>query len=1072
MTEKTFHIYRSSAGSGKTRTLAKEYLKLALRYPEYFRYILAMTFTNKSTQEMKDRIIRYLDDFVKGKSEDLSAEILHDFELEGRTFTPAQFKDRSREVLSLILHHYSQFSISTIDAFFQRVIRSFTRETNLLGNFRLEVDNDMVLEEVIDQVMDNLTDDDELRGWVLEFSLERLVEGKDWDIRSALLDFSKEIFKEEFKAIEDQVLRVTENKEFFKSTRIKLQSVVKQFENKVYQEARALLKEFHDHNLSVTDFKYGKSGSIYSYIAGLENEIKLPGTRVMAMLVDAREWPSKTGNAALIVSMGNQRWLQQLAALVGYIEKESISYFSAEQALRNLYVFGLLSDISKTLREYLRENNLMLLSDAPQFLQGIMQGQDTSFIYEKVGSFYRHFLIDEFQDTSGFQWKNILPLVRNGIAQNYRSLIVGDIKQSIYRWRGGDLNILQEKVKDDVGELMIDTFPLDTNYRSAGNVVNFNNTVFAAASEIIGKETGTTFPQESYGDAAQKLFRNPDKGYISVQFIEAAEAAKNEPTEEEGEKAGKVRFEDLSLERLPGIVEDLQQKGVALRDIAFLVRDNSEGQMIAQYFMQYRSSPQAKPEYKYDVVSNESLRLDQAASVVVLINAMRLLEDGKNLIARAQLAYEYQKLWPQQAFPNQHKLFSNSKTKEFAKLVPLPFTEQRDVLAALPLVELVENLIHMFNLGKLSTEIAYLQAFQDVVIEFGMREKSDLASFLQWWDDNKHKKSIQVAGGVDAAQIITIHKSKGLQFNYVIIPFLNWELNHPPMKSPILWCRSDETLFKDIGFLPLKYSSKLENTCFHEYYTEERKRIYLDNLNLLYVAFTRAEHGLIAFAPYSKSGSINHIGKLTQRVIEGSMQLQQHWSAANKMLTIGTIEVQRTEIRPSNSLILRNYYITPWRERLQVRTRGREFFQQTEKRKKINYGIFLHTLMARIKTEQDIVLTLEQAIKEGLIHQDERSAIEESIHWIVKHPSLREAFAEDILSKREASLIMPDGSERRIDRIVIKDKRALLIDYKTGAPKTEDEHQVKEYLTILKSMGLEEVKGYLVYVNERVCKAV
>ncbi|HEY9049091.1 MAG TPA: UvrD-helicase domain-containing protein [Ohtaekwangia sp.] len=1069
MTEKIFHIYRSSAGSGKTRTLAKEYLKLALRYPEYFRYILAMTFTNKSTQEMKDRIIRYLDDFVKGKSEDLATEIINDFNAEGRIFTPKQFADRSREVLSLILHHYSQFSVSTIDAFFQRVIRSFTRETNLLGNFRLEVDNDLVLEEVIDQVMDNLSDDEELRGWVLEFSLERLVEGKDWDIRAALLDFSKEIFKEEFKAIEDQVLRITENKEFFKSIRVKLQQVVKEFESRVLQTSRNLLKEFHAHGLSISDFKYGKTGSIYSYVAGLEEEIKLPGVRVMNMLQDSSEWPApKNSNASLIISKAEQQWRGELAALVEFIEQQQVSYNSAEQALRNLYVFGLLSDISKTLREYLRENNLMLLSDAPQFLRGVMQEQDTSFIYEKVGSFYRHFLIDEFQDTSGFQWKNLLPLIKNGIAQNYKSLIVGDIKQSIYRWRGGDLNILQEKVKEDVGIQMIDIFPLDTNYRSAGNVVTFNNALFEAAANIIGKETGTDFPQESYRDASQKLFRHPEKGYISVQFIDAAEA---EPRSDDPNNKP-AKFEELALEQLPLQLETLQAKGIALRDIAFLVRDNSEGQSIAQYFMQYRSSADAKPQYKYDVVSNESLRLDQAASVVVLINAMRLLEDPRNLIARAQLSYEYQKLWPQQAFPNLHKLFSQSKTKDFAKLVPSPFTEQEDILAALPLVELIETLIHLFNLGKLSTEIAYLQAFQDVVLEFSMREKSDLASFLQWWEENKHKRSIQVAGGVDAAQIITIHKSKGLQFRYVIIPFLHWELNHPPMKSPILWCRSDEPLFKDIGYLPLKYSSKLENTTFREYYTEERKRIYLDNLNLLYVAFTRAEHGLIALAPYAKSGSVNHAGKLTMRAIESSDSLQPYWSAERKSLTIGTIDDEAPSPVRGESLVLKSYPITPWRERLQIRTRGKEFFQETEKRRKINYGIFLHALMARIRTQADIAITMEQAVKEGLIQHDESVIIEESVRWIVMHPSLRKAFSEEASLKREASLIMPDGSERRIDRMAILDNQAWLIDYKTGAPKLEDERQIKEYISILQTMGLHEVKAFLVYVNERECKTV
>src|SRR6478609_2955482 len=262
---KPFTIYRSSAGSGKTRTLAKEYLKLALRYPEYYRFILAMTFTNKSTQEMKDRIIFYLNEFAEGNSADLSKEILEEYKAEGFEFPPALLKKKSKEVLSLILHHYSQFSISTIDAFFQRIIRSFTRETGLLGNFRLEIDNDLVLEEVINQLMEELTDNEELRGWVMDFSLDRLEEGQDWDIRSALLTFSKEIFKEEFKAIEDDVLAVTSNRTFFKDFKQRLQREVNSVRKGVQSNAKKLLDEFHAHNLTVSDFYYGESGSIYKY---------------------------------------------------------------------------------------------------------------------------------------------------------------------------------------------------------------------------------------------------------------------------------------------------------------------------------------------------------------------------------------------------------------------------------------------------------------------------------------------------------------------------------------------------------------------------------------------------------------------------------------------------------------------------------------------------------------------------------------------------------------------------------------------------------------------------------------
>ncbi len=1062
---KPFNVYRSSAGSGKTRTLAKEYLKLALRYPEYYRFILAMTFTNKSTQEMKDRIIFYLNDFTQGKSEDLSTEILAEYGAEGFSFPAEMLKEKSKEVLSLILHHYSQFSVSTIDAFFQRIIRSFTRETGLLGNFRLEIDNALVLEEVIDLLMEELTDNEELRGWVLDFSLNRLVDGQDWDVRSALLNFSTEIFKEEFKAIEDDVLAVTGNRTFFKDFKQQLQQEVHSVKNKIGADAKKLLDEFHAHHLTVSDFYYGESGSIYKYVTKLiEGEITLPGSRVQTGLDDLDKWAASKADKKLIRSLAEQGWHAQLTSIVQYIDEHREAYHSAEQALKNLYAFGLLSDISKTLKNYLSDNNMMLLSDAPRFLNKLMDEQEASFIYEKVGSFYRHFLVDEFQDTSDFQWRNILPLVRNGISQNYKSLIVGDIKQSIYRWRGGDLNILQEKVKGDVGELMIDTFPLDTNYRSAENLVNFNNALFSTASKIISNEIETSFPQQVYEDVSQKNFKFKDKGYIKIEFLSSDTTAQGADDET-------LKFAELSLARLPAIVEALQEKKVALQDIAFLVRDNKEGQKIAQHFMAFRSSPQAKPNVKYDVVSNESLRLDQASSVLILINAMRLIDDESNRIARAHLAYEYQKMWQPNAFPNYHEIFLKSHTLHFEKLVPQSFVHQHHVLSALPLLELVENLIYIFRLGELNLEIAYLQAFQDLILEFSQRERSDLSSFLVWWEENKHKKSIQVASGINAAQIITIHKSKGLQFKYVIIPFLDWELNHQGNKSPILWCKTDEALFKDAGYIPIKYTQALEQTYFKEYYKQERQRIYLDNLNLLYVAFTRAEEGLIAYAPLPKKNtSFSHVGQLVKQTIENSEFLKGNWTSENNSFAQGEIEVLGNPLKKEfESLVLKKYPVTPWRDRLQVRRQGGDFFTISEKRKKINEGIFLHTLLSRLHIAEDSAHVIDQAIVEGLIRESEKQSITETIKWIVDHPSLHVSFTKSSTLKAEASLLLPDGSEKRIDRLTMNDGHAILIDYKTGAPSRKDEDQVKTYMHILKSMNMNSIKGFLVYVSERKC---
>jgi ATP-dependent helicase/nuclease subunit A len=1060
--KKPFHIYRSSAGSGKTRTLAREYILLALCSPHYFRHILAMTFTNKSTQEMKDRILHYLSDFSKEKSEDLSQEILLQLSSESKEWTPQKIKERSKEVLDLLLHHYSDFSISTIDAFFQRIIRSFAQETRMVGNFRLEVDNDLVLEEVVNLLMDELNDNVELRGWVLEFSMEQLMEGKNWDIRSLLMDFSKQIFTEDFKKVEEEVLAVTSDKEFFKALKSNLWKEVKIFESSVFADAKELLSEFQKNGLSASDFKYGKSGSVYSYIEKIAHTIELPGARVTKALGDVAEWPSSSSaQKELIASFAQKRWLPKLAAIIELLERELKKYLSARLVLDNLYSFGLLSDISRTVKSYLAENNLMLLSDSSKFLSTMMDEQDASFLYEKVGSFYRHFLVDEFQDTSGLQWSNLKPLIQNGLAQNYKSMIVGDIKQSIYRWRGGDLTILQEKVRQDIGEAMVSQHTLDTNYRSDGNLVQFNNSLFQTASQLIAEQTGTSFPQKAYEDSGQKEFHPSDKGFVKIEFLEASEEAD-----------GKTSFDESALQRLPPLLENLQEQGVRLKDVAFLVRDKKDGRQIAQCFIEYRSSAAAKPNLRYDVVSNESLLLDQSTSVLVLINAMQLLENSDHSIARAHLAYEYQKLFPSQAFINEHLIFVNSTSKDFYKWIAPSFAEQRATLSALPLVEMVESLIYIFKLGSLATEIPFLQSFQDVVLEFVQREKSDLTSFLLWWQDNKHKKSIQVAGGVDAAQIITIHKSKGLQFSYVIIPFLDWELNHRGNKAPILWCKSDQFLFKEAGYLPIKYKSNLAETYFREQYDTERQRIYLDNLNLLYVAFTRAENGLIAFAPTVKTTAMSHVGQLVRRAVEKNEHLQSYWDANSNQLQIGKIDHPGQKEEAAPSLTLRHYPVSPWRERLVVRTEGKDFFQQNQKREKINYGIFFHSLMSSIKVKEDVEREVDGAIRGGRIAEADRNAVLTTIAWLMDNTLLKNCFDKSARIKTEAIMFLPDGTERRVDRFAVKDEVAFVIDYKTGAKKEQDIIQIKEYIRAIGMMDYKEVKGYLVYINERQCQEI
>lgn len=1012
---------------------------------------------------MKDRILHYLSDFAKGESAELAAEIMREEASEGIILKPADLQKKSEEALTLLLHRYSEFSISTIDAFFQRIIRSFTRETGLLGNFRLEVDNAFVMEEVIALLMSQLSANPDLRGWVLEFSMEKLMDGKDWDVRQALLEFAQKIEKEDFKAIEESVLRVTEDKTFFRSFRKRLTDQRNAIEKNVFEQAQQLMKEIEANQLTSDDFN-GKSTGIYSYIKKLSREILLPSNTVSEIVQHAEKWPHKSSpRLQVVLSQAKNKWQPRLRDVVAFIEENMELYHSISCVLRNLYSFGLISDILRTQRKYLSDENLMLLSDASQFLNKLMHEQDTSFIYEKVGSFYRHFLLDEFQDTSGLQWKNLLPLIQNGISQNYSSLIVGDVKQSIYRWRGGDLSILQNQLERDIHPSLTATHTLDTNYRSNGLVVTFNNSFFNTAADLIALQSDSPFSKEAYREAEQKIAVKPDEGYVRIQFLE---------TEEEDES-----FQDRSLARLPKLVEELQEKGVPLKDIAFLVRDNREGRWIANRFMEYRSSAEANDKYRYDVVSNESLMVDRASCVLVLLSALRILEDADHQIARAHLAFEYQKIWPTKAFADWNEIFTESKTAAFAKWMPPAFMQQRNRLAALPLFEMVENLIQIFNLGSVTDEVIYLQSFQDIIQEFSQREKNDLTSFLSWWELNREKKSVQVAGGVDAAQIITIHKAKGLQFKYVIIPFLDWELGHS-IKEVLLWCKSDHPLLREAGYMPVRYASILKSTVFKEDYREETQRVNLDNLNLLYVAFTRAELGLIAFAPdvrKNKQGELklSHVGQLTFQIIEHNKAWASHWLPNEKILEIGVLQHPTDDADKSEqTLSLKNYLVTTWRDRLQVRTRGMEFFTPNEKREKINYGIFLHAILSKVKTRADIEPSMVRALQQGIINESERSELEELVQWVVQIPQLQPCFDAKAQCKMEATLLTTDGFEKRIDRVAMMGTTAYVVDYKTGERTAKDVAQVKEYMQLLQGMGWKNVMGYLVYVQDKECVEV
>ena len=1059
---KTFSIYRSSAGSGKTRTLAKAYLRLALQFRnDYFKHILAVTFTNKASQEMKDRILEYLDAFARGHGNALAAELQQELNMDGQTF-----RQHSQEAQSMVLHHYDDFAISTIDAFFQKVIRSFIREAGLVGDYRLEVDQDAVLEEVVNNLIDELGDNKQLTEWVVEFAKENLENERSWDVRYSLIEFAKEIFREEFKDIEDQVNKATSENDFFRKLRSQLWAVKNDFINDVSLPARECLQVIGAKGWTDEDIKYGKNSGLLTFLktnayARVINKCKSPGQRIINEFTIPENWPNKKfAGAATMVMVAREELVPRLEKILTVFEEKYKLALSAEVALQNMYVFGLISDIARKLKEYKDENNLMLLADAPKFLNGVIRDSDTPFIYEKVGSFYRNYLIDEFQDTSGLQWQNFQPLIVNSLDQGYSSLVVGDVKQAIYRWRGGDLNLLQEKIIDLIGADRVDVQELDNNFRSASSIVEFNNSLFKVASGILSRQSGVPLSTRAYEDVTQKTCTH-ESGLVEVQFIP------DETADSAGENEG-LSWKDVALQALPKTLEKLQEQGIALKDIAILVRKNDEGQRIAAFLLQYKDSGEAKPNCSYDVVSNESLRIDGASSVNLLLGAMRYLLNADDSIARAQLGYEFARLHE----PNRElsEVFMVSRQTVFENNLPPAFTKAKTVLKKLPLIELTETLIDIFRLGKMTGELVYLQAFQDIVLEFSSRERNDLGAFLEWWEGNKHKKSIQISGDVNAVQILTIHKSKGLQFKYVLIPFCSWSLDHERWQAPNLWVQSQEGPFAEAGYLPVRYSGTLAETFFSDFYAQERTKIFLDNLNLLYVAFTRPECALLVWAPaVANRGAKGSIAELLYQAIQVDEGLRAHWNEGHLLWRAGTWEVKGSAApKHLNAVHLTEYLSSPWRDKLVIRQSGASWFEDASdlKRDKVKYGIYMHAVLSRMHYSDEMSEALSRIVNEGLITASEQESLAMQLKEILKNPRIAGWFTRDWQVRTEVPILLPAGEEHRIDRLLITAKRAVVVDFKTGAHKKSDEKQVTQYMDILRLMNYVDVEGYLLYLGK------
>jgi ATP-dependent exoDNAse (exonuclease V) beta subunit len=1090
-----FKVFRSSAGSGKTYRLAFEYLKLALKDPGYYRRILAVTFTNKATNEMKARIIKFLFDIANNEAEEELIEKLGG-ELEIDRY---QLYDRARITLIRILHGYSYFSVSTIDSFFQRIINAFSRDLGIHGGYHLEFDIGHVQEEVIDSLFIDLDDDAALKKWLVQFAMSKIESNRSWDIRYDIRQLAGQLFFESFSTYYDAIgERIRDTRQLTDVLR-NIRKERDRFKDKFEKLGRQGLDNIQEYGLELTDFSRGITGpaGLFYKLAG-NQKVNVSNTYLNDALYSVDAWFTKKSKKQDTITKVLHDGLLDLFEKTFKLYKDDIikdnTYHEAQKYYYNL---GILSNLMKGLKKYREDNEVVLISDLSHLLRVVIGENDAPFIYEKVGSFYNHFLIDEFQDTSRFQWANFLPLVMNSLSAGMFNMVVGDVKQSIYRWRGGDWEILQNQVDTDVGQYHVDHEPLSKNWRSLENIVLFNNTLFQILPALLKEkfvgdinelyETGLQpmiMPysnrfEDAYRDIRQDLPGSKTykhKGLVEIKFLKT-----------EAEETDGLDWRDKVLHEIVIRIKALQDQHYSLNDIAILVRTKEEGRKIANHLLDYKKNKETDPKYHFDVISSESLYLKASPAINVIINFIRLVINHNDLIATANFYYWVAVLKDNDSKIDYGDVFRKISDPDAQIRLNTTYLAINDYLnfekyRSVPLIDLIEEISLLFHLSGHKEEGAYILGLQNVILEYLENNNNDLHSFIEWWSDEGENKSIKPSMTQDAINILTIHQSKGLQYKIVLIPFCSWDIDHSPNNDNIIWASSTLKVLDQIPYYPLRYSKKLGESFFSSDYFNEKSMAYMDNLNLLYVALTRAEEGLLVFSELPRKldrdktiGDIllkffncGHTGLGENNAFEYS-GLMSYWNAEAHVFIFGQSVEQSYRDRNESMYFLDDYTRGRWQNKIAIRKQADILSHEGSEVPgvNINYGILLHDILSKIyrKEQTPAVLTAEE--HSGNITAKERQELTIMLEDFWKIDIVNDWFTGDWEIKTEVPVLPDKGNLKRLDRVMIRENKAIVVDYKTGTKRHSDINQVKNYMGILREMGYGPVDGYILYLTNR-----
>ncbi|MEZ5004563.1 MAG: UvrD-helicase domain-containing protein [Chitinophagales bacterium] len=1029
----TAQIYIASAGSGKTFTLVKEYLKILFQQAHHgnlhvYRNILAITFTNKATHEMKERIIKELNAIASGKASDQLSVLQNELSF------IKDFKPLADKILVALLHDYSNFNVQTIDSFFQNIIRSFARELELPLNFEIILDISEAFEFAVDELIDQIGKDEEITNWLKEFAFSKIDEDKSWNFRKNIIALSKEIFTNSFD-LNANGFELSE----LKVIKSKLYKEINAFETNIKTTAKQALDVLVELQFPMEGFTRSSLPRYLEKVATgdiVTSYTKMSDT-LKDMLSGQRSYFSKAfekSHAAEILQLKNSAFPHYILQLTELLDNNMGRYIANVEIYKNIYTLGVINSINTFIKAYRKEKNALFLIDATKLIKGFIELNNIPFLFEKLAAKTQYLFIDEFQDTSTIQWQNLMPIIEHILgssASGIHVLMVGDAKQSIYRWRNGDYELLTYKAKASLQKFEVGEQALSTNYRSLPSIIDFNNRFFAATASI-AQAADDTGLRTAVDQIYQSLEQMPSKSYATGKVGFEVIVPNDEQT-----------WEEIALEKMLNNITELRQKGYALNDMAILVRKKSHGIEISRYLQ----------DHQIDILSEETLLLQHNDAVKLLLAGLHYMSDPSVDLYYTNFIWQ---LFQHHHFPNvsQHEIFTDHKSRSLLKQWLPNFDSGKKEKVAV--FDAVEFIIDQTNLD--GSQNLFVEHFKQLVFNFFKTESSGIRDFLEYWMLEEDKQSIQLKSGTDKINVLTIHKSKGLEFPVVLIPYCNWDI-FERLHENYLWLK-DEHIHPTIHF-PIRVVSDMSFTHFAEDYLNERKLRWIDSINLMYVAFTRAKEVLYVTTPFTKESSSSPIPlSASQFIIAALTRL----GASISSQTDTSFELGSLENLLANDLTEQDKNANGVVPLKRMTTHVQQpVLKSSFESKEIRVGNLVHLALYYLAANGSYV-AFQKAVNEGSYSVEEIELAGEHFEKFTADGSLYMQWVSTATQSWDEQPLYYHGQLYRPDKIFRIDDSYIVVDYKTGVENQQYHSKVRLYVEALQSLGVsEKIKAYILY---------